>query len=190
MAVVERLKLSRESDDYTDVSLLFEMHNTRGFTIQSIEKVHNDVLMQQFQRKEEEYVHRYGHVRTVKVFHGTKKDNISSILRTNLDVNRHGTNIGHRFGAGVSFSARSSYASNYCDKQENDKTMLLCYVLVSEIVNVPEVRNPQLVLREPPEIPGREPLRYDTTAKNKDIMDVIVKFEQHSYYPAYVLTYN
>ncbi|KAK3914454.1 Protein mono-ADP-ribosyltransferase PARP12 [Frankliniella fusca] len=189
MAIVERVSLPMESDEYREVEQLFEESNTKGFRIKSIDKVHNYELLQQFENKKEWYLETYGHVRVVKVFHGTRKDNVSSILRSNFDLDRSGSHIGHRFGVGVSFSAQSRYASHYCD-DIGEKTMLLCKVLVSEIKEVPEVRNPIFVSRQPPEIPGREPLRYDTTAKNKEIMDVIVKYHMHSYYPTHVITFQ
>lgn len=97
--------------------------------------------------------------------------------------------LGHRFGAGVSFSAYASYASHYCDKSLHD-TMLLCYVLVSNIVEVPESRNRQTVLLEPPFLPNMFTKRYDTTAKNKHTMDVIVKFGSDTFYPAYVINFK
>ena len=183
--------------------------------IETIDKVHNELLMQRFKEKELQYRKTYGHVKTVKVFHGTKQSNISSILKNNLEVNLHGQHIGmpalllnvsivssnffglityflilgHRFGAGVSFSAYASYASYYCDQSLQDM-MLLCNVLVSNIVEVPENRNRQTVLSEPPLIPNMFPLRYDTTAKNKHTMDVIVKFENNTFYPAYVINFR
>lgn len=62
--------------------------------IESIEKVFNDSLKQKFEHKKREYIERYGHTKVVNVFHGTKRANISSILKSNLDVSRHGQNIG------------------------------------------------------------------------------------------------
>lgn len=66
--------------------------------------------------------------------------------------------LGHRSGAGVSFSAHASYASHYCDKGVNG-SLLLCRVLVSNMVQVEENKNRGAVLEEPPLIPGRYPLR-------------------------------
>lgn len=65
--------------------------------------------------------------------------------------------------------------------------MLLCFVIISNIINVPEMKRKGTFLKEPPFIEGRHPLRYDTTAKDKRSMNVIVKFENHTFYPAYVI---
>lgn len=85
----------------------------------------------------------------------------------------------------MAFSAFASYASNYCD--EENSQMLLCNVLVANITDVPETKCGR-VLDKPPFIEGvYPPMRYDTTAKNKNTMDVIVKFENHEFIPAYVI---
>lgn len=74
---------------------------------------------------------------------------------------------------------------------ETDNQMLLCSVLVSNIVEVPENKDRHSTLKKPPFIPGvYPPLRYDTTAKNSYTMDVIVKFEDDTYYPEYVIHFN
>lgn len=62
--------------------------------ITAIEKVENYMLLRKFDQKKQEYRFKYGHVREVKVFHGTKKENIPSILLNNLEVQRHGQNMG------------------------------------------------------------------------------------------------
>lgn len=94
---------------------------------------------------------------------------------------------GCRFGAGVSFSAFSSYSSHYCDKSSTGDQMLLCYVLISNIKEVPEAKRRGETLIEPPFLEDRYPLRYDTTTKDKKALSVVVKFENHTYYPAFVI---
>lgn len=98
---------------------------------------------------------------------------------------------GHRFGAGVSFSKFATYASHHCDNRRKGSTdcMLLNDVLVSNIVEVPEnKRGPPLL--KPPFLPGSNELRYDTTAKRKDVLDVAVKFERDTYLPTHVVTFT
>lgn len=190
--IVERLRLMPGTEEFQEISNLFEVNCTtkkHRLEIQTIEKVFNDMLINKFYAKEQEYINTFGHVRTFRLFHGTKKSNVSSILSSNLDVSRHGRNVGHRFGAGVSFSAQASYASHYCDGSDLD-TMLLCNVLIANITEVPESRSNLNVLHEPPYIPGMHPLRYDTTAKDKSTMNVIVKFENYTFCPTYVITFK
>lgn len=181
--------LDKSDSDYLEVSQLFQRTgSTKKFclALKGIEKVTNPVLLMKFEEKKKDYEQMYGHVRVVKVFHGTKNINIPSILENNLQVQRHGQSVGHRFGAGVSFSAFSNYASHYCDESQSGDQMLLCDVIVSNMIEVPELKRKGQVLEKPPYIPGRYPLRYDTTAKNKS-MNVIVKFENHTFYPAYII---
>ncbi|KAE8744930.1 hypothetical protein FOCC_FOCC008430, partial [Frankliniella occidentalis] len=186
---VTRQQLSTDNPEYQEVSAVFRKGaKTKDFvlSIEAIEKVTNPTLQQAFDINKAIYRRQYGHVRTVKVFHGTKITNIPSILKNNLEVRRHGQNRGHRFGAGVSFSAISNYSSHYCDENVPVKQMLLCLVLVSNIIEVPEMKKKRYTICEPPFLEGHWPLRYDTTAKNKTTMDVIVKFEDHTFYPAFV----
>lgn len=69
--------------------------------------------------------------------------------------------------------------------------MLLCSVLISNIVEVPEIKERHSTLIQPPYIPGKYPsLRCDTTAKNSLTMDVIVKFEDDSFYPEYIIFFK
>ncbi|KAE8737886.1 hypothetical protein FOCC_FOCC016646 [Frankliniella occidentalis] len=191
--IVERTKLTPGTADYQAVSDLFCSHNFNRDTrleIQSIEAVQNYGLEQQFKEKQENYKKTYGHVRVVKLWHGTKTNNVAQILKHNFEVSRHGQNVGHRFGAGVSFSASAMYASHYSDKISVSGCMLLCDVLVSNILQVEENRGQHAVMQQPPYMPGRFPLRYDTTAKNKDTLDVVVKFEPNSYRPTHVVYFK
>lgn len=190
---VTRQQLSTDNPEYQEVSAVFRKGaKTKDFvlSIEAIEKVTNPALQQAFDINKAKYRRQYGHVRTVKVFHGTKITNIPSILKNNLEVRRHGQNRGHRFGAGVSFSAISNYSSHYCDENVPVKQMLLCLVLVSNIIEVPEMKKKRYTICEPPFLEGHWPLRYDTTAKNKTTMDVIVKFEDHTFYPAFVVSFR
>lgn len=193
MALVERTNLSPATAEYKDVADLFNTKNmvkgNKKLEVVSIERVNNTMLEQRFLTKKLQYQRTYGHVRVVKGWHGTKEANVTPILKNNFDVSKHGQGTGHRFGAGVSFSSMASYASYYCDKTY-PACMLLADVLVSNIVNVPENKDRRMVLREPPLLPGRAPLRYDTTAKNKDLMDVFVKFDQDAYLPTHVVHFK
>lgn len=188
MALVERTYLTPGTADFQAVSNLF-ISGLSHHIIQSIEKVQNYELEQKFKQRKDQYENTYGQVRVVKLWHGTKSRNVASILRENFDVSRHGQSRGTRFGAGVSFSAFSRYAYHFCDQGE-EGCMLLCEVLVSNITQVPENKSRLYALQEPPLIPGRFPLRYDTTAKNKDTMDVIVKFDPNSFRPTHVVNFK
>ncbi|XP_026273038.1 protein mono-ADP-ribosyltransferase PARP12-like [Frankliniella occidentalis] len=187
---VQRSVLTPGDADYQTVSNLFlrkEKGHFPPLEIQSIEAVQNYSLQQRFKEKKDEYERAYGRVDVIKLWHGTKSSRVSSILQNNFDVSRY---CGHRYGAGVSFTASPKYASHYCDKGTIG-CILLCDVLVSNIVEVPENIGKDYVLEKPPFIPGvYPPLRYDTTAKNKKTMNVIVKFESNSYCPTHVVNFK
>ncbi|XP_034255298.1 protein mono-ADP-ribosyltransferase PARP10-like [Thrips palmi] len=196
--MARRTPLEPGTDEHQEVSRLFNARNrSRGVSLNlvSVEKVRNDALEQRFRAKEREYREQsartgYGHVRIVDLWHGTRQEHVESILENNYDVARHGQGVGHRFGAGVSFSALSGYASHYCDDHPIDY-MLLNKVLISNIVEVQENFGGSPVLLEPPIIPGSSPpIRYDTTAKNAQRMDVIVKFDNDTFLPTHVVRFT
>ncbi|XP_034254891.1 protein mono-ADP-ribosyltransferase PARP10-like [Thrips palmi] len=190
-SVVERTTLQPGTSEYEEVKTLFNRSNqSRGNCLRalSIEKVHNSYLEQRFQAKKQEYQRDFGQVEVLKLWHGTRGAYVDNILLNNYDVSRHGQGVGHRFGAGISFSGQSGYASNYCDNDDID-CMLLNDVLVSNIIEVEENRGGS-VLREPPLLPGHFALRYDTTAKNKVIKNVIVKYESDACLPTHVVMFT
>lgn len=72
--------------------------NTGGMELEvlSIERVRNKMLEQRFLAKKQQYEQKYGQVRIVKGWHGTKQDNVDPILRNNFDVSKHGQNKGNK----------------------------------------------------------------------------------------------
>lgn len=190
MTHIELNTLTPEGIEYLEVQEFFHRKgaSSKNFELKivAIHEVTNPKLFKRFQINQARYKNIHGHVQLLRLFHGTKRVNIPSILKDNLEVCRHGLNCGDRFGPGVSFSAIPYYSSHYCDKFEQVKQMLLCWVLVSNIIEIPE----NMPFDEPPFIPGHYPLQYDTTAKNKETMDVIVKFRDHTFYPAYVIDFQ
>ncbi|XP_034238266.1 protein mono-ADP-ribosyltransferase TIPARP-like, partial [Thrips palmi] len=191
MASVETIKLDPKSAEYRDIAQKFNSKfivNLKKCELLSIERVRNEALEQRFRDKKKEYEDAYGQVKVVQGWHGTKEDNIASILKNNFDVS---ANAGrrHRFGPGVSFSSLSSYAYNYCDKNTPEACMLLADVLVSNVVEVAEKKDRRKMLRAPPCLPGSS-LRYDTTAKNKERMDVFVKADRDAFMPTHVVRFK
>ncbi|XP_026282877.1 uncharacterized protein LOC113209532 [Frankliniella occidentalis] len=188
-----RHQLSTDNSEYEEVSAFF-LKSAKGkdfvLSIEAIEKVNNHALQLLFDSNKANYKELYGDCKIVKLFHGTKCMNIPSIVRDNFNISLHGRNKGRRlYGAGVNFTAFAASASYYCDEDEQVKQMLLCSVLVSNILEVPEATNMWLTLTKPPYIQGTN-LRYDTTARNKKTMDVIVKYEDHTFYPAFVISFR
>ncbi|KAK3928783.1 putative maleylacetoacetate isomerase 2 [Frankliniella fusca] len=184
---VNRKQLSPEDPKFREVSKFF-LNSARGkdfkLKIEAIEEVHNPSLQQNFEIYEKIYKRRYGKVQVINAFHGTHSNNIQSVLENNLQCNRSGLNSGERFGKGVNFSALSHVASHYCCGPDRVLQMLLCRVLVSNVQSVPELETVYA-----PYLKG-SPVQCDTMARNAEVMDVVVKYEDHTFYPTFVIKFT
>ncbi|XP_034239946.1 uncharacterized protein LOC117644520 [Thrips palmi] len=188
MASVERIKLDPQSAEYKGIAQKFNSKYIVKFkkcTILSIEKVKNEALDQRFQSKRQWYEDKHGHVKIVKGWHGTVKENVASILKNNFDESK---NFGRCFGPGVSFSSLPSYAYHFCDKKTPEACMLLADVLVSNVLELPASEK-YGILRVPPCVPGTN-FWYDTVAKDKDRMDVFVKQDKDAFLPTHVVHFK
>ncbi|XP_074027470.1 protein mono-ADP-ribosyltransferase PARP11-like [Leptinotarsa decemlineata] len=152
----------------------FMQTNKRCFKLTSIQKVYNPYLLLQYKLKEQECRSKVRPVQTQMLFHGTKKGNIEGICENNFDWRLSGSSTGHKFGKGVSFSPFSNYATHYGDKS------------FEKIMFVAKVQVGQCCLGDGnSEIPDGS---ADTTMNQKGT--VYVKYEDNSYYPAYVIHYE
>ncbi|XP_044264720.1 pheromone-processing carboxypeptidase KEX1-like [Tribolium madens] len=156
---------------YTEIE---NMITNDSIVIENIVKVENPFLRKAYHAKKKEKQALYGAVREELLFHGTKKCNVDNICRYNFDFRLFGTNKGHRFGQGVSFSPNAKYASWYSDDSYH-KVMIVADVLIANVCDGDENMN------LPP--PG-----FDTSQKPGG--SVIVKYEDNEFYPAYKLYYH
>ncbi|XP_034238265.1 uncharacterized protein LOC117643456 [Thrips palmi] len=189
MALVTRTTLDPGEDEYKEIAKTFNSGRlvNSGCELLSVEKVHNATLTQLFWETAQRYQRDYGHVNIVKGWHGTKKENVASILQNNFDVSNTGR---HRYGPGVSFSSVPSYAFHYCDKRTSEACMLLVNVLVSEVIELPENKDENSVPSELPFLPGSSSLRYDTSTKDKDNLIVFAKRHEHAFLPTHVVHFK
>ncbi|KAI4454700.1 poly [adp-ribose] polymerase [Holotrichia oblita] len=169
------LNLHPSSWEYQDVQESFHSTNTNYFTVTRIERIQNPYLLAAFLLKKEEMEERTNDLTVQQLFHGTKNEYVMNICRNNFNWRFNGQNRGHKFGQGVSFTPYSNYATYYGDKGRNNRVMLLAHVLVGRIN----------VGTENTFLPSSS---FDTTGKPNG--DVIVKYEDNEFYPAYKITYN
>ncbi|RZC32613.1 PARP domain containing protein [Asbolus verrucosus] len=146
------------------------------FVIENIVEVHNPFLKKAYDLKKSQKKRQFGEVHECLVFHGTKKANVNSICTYNFNWRLFGTNKGHKFGKGVSFSTNAKYASNYSDLDLYHKVLIVAKVLITNVCQ----GHPNMTY--PP--PG-----YDTSQKGGSGI-VIVKYDDNEFYPAYKLYYH
>lgn len=140
--------------------------------INKIVKVYNPYLYSHFLIKKAEYESR-GPVRIEELYHDTAKNNVDSILRTNLDWRRV---CRGRFGRGVSFSPNPEYASTWSTRHNGcNRAMIVCDVLIGKSVEVRDLYNLSL-----PDC--------DTAIGNNS--NVYVKFYDNEFYPTHVIYYE
>ncbi|GLV39620.1 hypothetical protein CBL_08313 [Carabus blaptoides fortunei] len=174
--------------EYIEIMNLFHSKMPRSRSkISRIERVQNPYLMGRYQMKKSELKTRVKNVEEKLVFHGTKKVNVESICKDNFNWRFNGQGTGHRFGQGVSFSPKSCYSENYCDKgkkAKQGKVMIVARIMIG----VTCVGSGNMI------IPGYwdklRKIRYDTTVKDVKNDDVVVKYSDDEYYPAYVIHFT
>lgn len=169
---------SENNIKYYKISQSFKKSTQDNLTIEKIERVENIYLWLMYQLKLEEIRIKTNIVHEYEYFHGTKLENLSLICLNNFNWRRFGENTGHKFGQGVSFSPLVSYASHYTDekkKGEGFNQMILASVVVTN--SCEGDRNMSL----PPD-------NCDTTTNSDG--KVKVKYDDHTMYPAYVITYS
>ncbi|XP_049785017.1 uncharacterized protein LOC126187788 [Schistocerca cancellata] len=180
--VFKLVDISCISAKYSMIKTLFQGTTQKHFNITKIVEVQNPFLYSYYLLRKAEMMSRYGHIKEEYLFHGTKIKNISSICEENLDWRKHGSIIGNIFGKGVSLTPISCYASHYSDKNMVEKIMFVFRVIIADETE----GNPDMVL--PPYKDELRKLRYDTTVKPN--RQVIVKFSDNEFYPAYVVYYT
>lgn len=181
---VKFVDLDEDDSDYLQIRRLF-LRTTRQnlITIVSIESIQNPYLMGRYMLNKLKMKKMYGKTPgEMYLFHGTRSSNVYSICENNFDWRRHGSQIGHRFGQGVSFSHVSHYASHYCDKGHRQKVMIVTKVLIANVCD----GNGNMLI--PPYLPYQKPLRYDTSQKPDG--RVHVKYSDDEFYPAYKITFT
>ncbi|XP_069696805.1 protein mono-ADP-ribosyltransferase PARP11-like [Periplaneta americana] len=107
-----------------------KIHDTLAVSIDSVKRVQNPYLWGCYLLKKAECKERQPSTIETYLFHATAQRNVQSIVEGNLDWRRSSRT---RYGQGVSFSPRASYANKYCNRMVGSRrALLMCRVLVGK----------------------------------------------------------
>ena len=166
------------------------------FQILQIERVQNIELWNSYEAYMRNMVFERLHSEPAErmLFHGTREDNIDSIVQNNFNRDYAGANA-TRYGKGCYFAAHSEYsADKRQDKREKyspenakkEKFMFLCRVMVGDFcVGRENAKGPDKV--DPDNSYSR---LYDTTVDNKDKPTIFVTYNDAQVYPEYIITFK
>ncbi|XP_060522503.1 protein mono-ADP-ribosyltransferase PARP12-like [Cylas formicarius] len=169
-------QLEQTSDEYASCRDKFLSSMRVPRVIIKIDKIFNAFLLAHYKLKTAQKVEDYGRVSIKDLFHGTACKNLLSICENNFNWRLNGRSVGHKFGQGISFAKRSTYASHYPrNSKDCPRIMFLARVAVSK-----ECLGHQGMI-----VPSEG---CDTSIKIDG--DVIVKYEDAECYPKYVIFYK
>ncbi|CAH1126469.1 unnamed protein product [Ceutorhynchus assimilis] len=167
--------LPYDCPEYQMISNLFTVR-VYGYEITQIFKIENPFISLHYhiakskfltQNDEDELEEKF-------YFHGTWQENLPNICRFNFDRSKI---IHHKFGKGISFAYNSKYATEYpkgC--QRFNKMMVVAKTFYKHPI---EIGYKNTIVPEGPS---------DTTRNQAHT--VLVKYDDASYYPAYVINYH
>ncbi|CAG9764701.1 unnamed protein product [Ceutorhynchus assimilis] len=164
-----------ESLKFTQVANVFKNSNKPCFTIEKITSVNNIFNELHFKLNREIYRKRHKEkIPDLLIFHGTKQEFLHEICTYNFDRSKVRT---HKFGHGVSFARDSYFATHYHrdNKRSNKKVMIIAKALLEKL----PIGNENTIIPEAPYC----------SSTNED-MSVIVKYDDASAYPLYIVYYE
>ncbi|XP_065168449.1 protein mono-ADP-ribosyltransferase PARP12-like [Atheta coriaria] len=167
-------KLSSSSFKYQEIQSRFSITGKYYMKVISIESIDNPIQRAMYELKKSETmkIYKTNSCTEEELYHGTLQRHFDSICKNNLDRRKC---VHHKFGHGVSFSPISFYATHYCDKGAAVKIMLVC-----KVIRIQSTMGTQFT-----KVPERG---YDCTQNVKG--DVIVKYDDDTYYPKYVIKFT
>jgi hypothetical protein len=163
--------LKANSSEYIQVSKQFNK-TCSHMSIIKIEKIENPYLYLMYELKKLECKNLYPNLREIYLFHGTTTANLDSILTHNLNWRMSGKNVGCKYGKGVAFSESAKYALSYSDTNDAPKIILASVLYAKSCQGLDGINLPRQ--------------GCDTSKGNKGM--VWVKFNDHEFYPAYVIS--
>lgn len=174
--IVNFRKLDENSEEYKTIYDFFYRTMYDNFIVTQIDQIENPYLYAAYLLKKEQLMRKKpGNWKERWLYHGTKERNVKNISTYNLNWRLCGIGGGeHRWGKGISFTPLAGYSRYYSDR-EKDKVVLLCYVIVKDIC----IGHPNMELPDD---------GCDTSMR--DTGQVLVKFEDHEFYPAFKIYYT
>ncbi|CAH1126480.1 unnamed protein product [Ceutorhynchus assimilis] len=172
----KQISLSNGSEEYKMIHNKFSTTENKH-KISQVHKIENHFILLHYHIAKSKFLSQndeFGFEEEF-YFHGTGQENLTSICEFNFDRSKI---ITHKFGKGISFAKNSSYATHYPKKcKKNNKVMVLAKMFYA---------NPLENGCKETIVP-KAPASY--TSKNKT-GTVLVKYDDASYYPAYVIYYH
>jgi hypothetical protein len=168
------ITLDEDSPEYkkiaTPITKILRKGSTECIKVRRIDQLENPFIYVMYLLKKHENYREYIS-KEINCYHGTKDENVPSILSNNLNWRFFGSRVGHVHGKGVYFSKFVKVSLGYAMPKGAKGCMLLAKVLVASAA--PGTNMTSL----PPEF-------YDTTGTNDD--QILVKYSDNEFYPEFV----
>ena len=163
-----------------------------GGKVRSIDRIQNSWIWYKyvFQKKRME-MKNSGRINEMELFHGTRRNNPSSIYEGEYGFDMRFCQNG-MWGLANYFAVNASYSHNYAYTSGNGRQMFLVKVLTGDTYNCPSNTS----LRMPPVKPSTTQvgvemaqMRYDTVSGTTNGSQVFMTYDNDKAYPAYLITY-
>ncbi|XP_071965737.1 protein mono-ADP-ribosyltransferase PARP12-like [Antedon mediterranea] len=172
--------------EYNEVKLLFKL--TCNHKILKIQRVQNQELWEDYQRKQERMIKKLPPGTTVerRLWHGTREYHTQAICQQNFDFRCSGSSFGTAFGQGSYFARDAKFSTKYAIcANDGHKFVFLAKVLVGEYTKGKTSH------RRPPEKlqAGNSKSLYDSCVDDTIDPSIFVIFDKDQMYPEYLVQY-
>ncbi|XP_046555389.1 protein mono-ADP-ribosyltransferase PARP14-like [Haliotis rubra] len=168
--------------EYDKLTQLFTSSAGNVYDIVMIRRIQNMLSYQQYQIQRQCVQARIPHTFEKRLWHGTRRDALSSINRNGFNRSFHGKN-GTKFGKGVYFATEASYSAKKELSPKDDqgfKYIYLCQVLTGNFTKGDEK------MLDAPFMDKGNSIRYDTVVDNVKSPTMHVVFRDTQAYPEYL----
>ncbi|XP_071941022.1 protein mono-ADP-ribosyltransferase PARP12-like [Antedon mediterranea] len=174
------------STEYNEVKRLF--NQTCNNPILKIQRVQNEELWEDYQKKQERMIKKLPPGTTVerRLWHGTRDYHAQAICQQNFDFRCSGSSSGTAYGQGSYFARDASYSTGYA-RAANDgrRFMFLAKVLVGEYtIGNPSHRRPPAKIQA-----GNLKSLYNSCVNQTSEPSIFVIFDKDQMYPEYLLQF-
>lgn len=125
--VVEYIDLQPNDPNFLKIKARFPSK----LKVLHVQEVNNPFLKASFELNRH---YKYRDLEPLTLFHGTRLQYVNSICTFNFDWRLCGAVKGHKYGKGVNFSWKPSFAANFCAKNNDVKVMIVTDVLFMQAV--------------------------------------------------------
>ncbi|KAK3101023.1 hypothetical protein FSP39_000330, partial [Pinctada imbricata] len=153
-----------------------------------VQRVQNGYFWETYQLKKRQMEAKYGIgcSNELELFHGTRADLVDTICQDNLDFRLAGERVGALFGQGSYFAVEAKYSDLYCHPgKDRHKYMFIVKCLAGKCAQ----GDPKL--KRPPPVDPHDISKgiYDCCVDNPSNPKIYCIFDNHQYYPEYIIEY-